>query len=181
VTDPKPNPTVTKSQMVRLQTLYGQLAAHTLEGNDRASRLKWASEQSGRAIASFKELTSNEAKSMIDGLQGQLGVREPAYKRPRRRLSRDAAKRAGTEGRRGNTDYQGQPQMASAEDLAVIESYYMRLGWQRAQFDAWLASSHSPLSGRAQPVISTSKDANRVRWALKGMLKHRGLWEEIKR
>jgi hypothetical protein len=165
---------LTKHQLKRLQTLYGQLAGHAQESSDRSSRLRWASEQTGRAIASFKDLTVDEAKRLIDGLQGQLGVKAPS--RPRRRLDRDAARRAGTEGRKGNTEFSAQPQMASAEDLAAIERYYMRLGWTRAQFDAWLASSRSPLSSRARPIIATSKDANRVRWALKGMLQHRGLW-----
>jgi hypothetical protein len=80
---------ITKNLLRRLQTLYGQLARH------------WASEQTGRAIASFSDLTFEESKTLIDGLQGQLGVRAPLRKR--RRLSRDAAQRAGTEGRRGNT------------------------------------------------------------------------------
>lgn len=170
------NPTINPKQMRRLQTLYGQLAAHSLEGNSREARMAWASQQLGRSIASFSDLTFDEARRLIDGLQGQLGLKAPA--RPRRRMSRDQAHRAGTEGRRGVTDYKDQPQMASAEDLATIERFYVRLGWTRENFDAWLASTRSPLAKRARPTILTSEDANDVRWALKGMLKHRGLWED---
>ena len=164
---------ITKKQMRRLQTLYGQLAAHSLDGTDRSSRLNWASSQVGRPIESFRDLTADEARQLIDGLQGQLGVKAPL----KQRLSRDAAHRAGTEGRR-NSPYKSSPQIVSAADLEVITSYYLRLGWTREQFDAWLSSSRSPLSKRARPVIATLADANAVRWALKGMLKHRGLWEE---
>ena len=164
---------ITQNQMRRLQTLYGQLSAHAVEGSDRKSRLEWASAQVGRAIASFKELTTDEARALIDGLQGQLGVKAPQ----KNRLGRAAAHRAGTDGRR-DSPYKDQPQIASADDLAIIEDYYTRLGWTRAQFDGWLASSRSPLKKRARPVISTLADANAVRWALKGMLQHRGLWRE---
>lgn len=166
---------ITAKQMRRLQTLYSQFAAHAIDGSSREARLNWASDQVHRAVASFSDLTYDEAAHLIKGLVAQL----PAQKPRRRRLSRDAAHRAGTDGRRGS-EYSGQPQMASADDLAVIESYYMRLGWGRAQFDAWLASPHSPLSKRARPVIATSADANRIRWALKGMLQERGLWEDRK-
>lgn len=163
---------INKSQMRRLQTLYGQLAAHAIEGNDRAARLGWASDQVGRSIASFKDLTGDEARQLIDGLQGQLGVRAPA-----KRLDRAKAHRAGTDGRRGSP-YRDQPQIVSPDDLAVIENYYSRLGWTRAQFDVWLSSSRSPLSKRARPAITTLADANRIRWALKRMLQRAGLWEE---
>lgn len=166
---------ITPKQMRRLQTLYSQYAAHAIDGHSREARLKWASDLAGRPIASFSELSFDEARQLIKGLAAQL----PAQKPKRRRLSRDAAHRAGTDGRRGSP-YSGQPQMASADDLAVIESYYMRLGWTRTQFDAWLSSQHSPLGKRAHPVIASSSDANRVRWALKGMLQQRGLWEDRK-
>jgi hypothetical protein len=167
---------INAQQMRRLQTLYGQLAAHSIDGNSREARIEWASHQVGRAIASFKDLTAEEGRLLIDGLQGQLGLKAPA--RPRRRFNRDQARRAGIDGRRDGAEFAAQPQIVSAEDLAAIESYYTRLGWTREQFDAWLASPRSPLAKRARPVIATAADANKVRWALKGMLKHRGLWEE---
>jgi hypothetical protein len=164
---------ITSQQMRRLQTLYGQLAAHAIEGSGRSSRLEWAGNQVGRTIASFKDLTHAEAHQLIDGLQGQLSVKAPA----KRRLSREAAHRAGTEGRRDNP-YKDAPQMVSAADLARIESCYARLGWTRENLDNWLASSRSPLKNRARPVIVTLGDANDVYWALKGMLQARGLWRK---
>jgi hypothetical protein len=168
------NQAITPNQMRRLQTLYGQLAAHAQEGADRASRLRWASEQAGRSIASFSELTSQEATRLIDGLQGQLGVKAPAQKR--RRLDRDAARRAGTEGRRG--DVSNQATMAGAAEFARIQHALDLLGWTQEQLDAWLRSPRSPLGRRASPSIRTLGDANRVWWALKGMLVNRGLWRE---
>lgn len=164
---------ITPHQMKRLQTLYGQLIAHVQEGSGREARLAWASEQAQRPVSSFSALSADEAKRMIDGLQGQLGLKAA----PRRRHDRDAARRAGKDGRRDGVEFSAQPQIASADDIATVERYYLRLGWTRAQFDAWLASSRSPLGRRARPVIASSADANRVRWALKGMLQNRGLWE----
>jgi hypothetical protein len=164
---------INKKQMQRLQVLYSQLARHTDQGADRESRMRWASELLGRPIESFKALTMNDGRHLIDTLQGQLGVKVPA----RNRLKGEAAHRAGTDGRRGSP-YGDRPQMVSPADLEAITSYYMRLGWTREQFDAWLSSSRSPLSNRAHPTIATLADANRVRWALKGMLQNRGLWED---
>lgn len=169
-----PNPRlINPRQLRRLQTLYGQLAAHAQEGNDRAARLQWASDLVGRAIGSFSDLTAEEAHQLIDGLQGQMHMKFPA-----KRLDRDEARRAGTEGRSKGDPYATQPRIVSAKSLAVIENFYARLGWTRAQFDSWLASPTSPLKKKATPKIATEADANRVRWALKGMLQHRGLWED---
>ena len=166
---------INSDQMKRLQTLYGQLCAHTQEGKDRASRLAWAEGFVGRTLASFSELTGDEARRLIDTAQGQLGVTVP----PKRRRSREAAERHGKDGRRDGAEFQATPQMVSAADLAVIESYYARLGWTRDRFDAWLRSPSSPLK-KSAPEIRTKADANKVRWALKGMLQHAGLWEDRK-
>jgi hypothetical protein len=165
--------TITTNQMKRLQTLYGQLQAHSIESSGREARLSWATEQLGRPITSFKAISFSEAKGLIDGLQGQLGVKEP----PRRRHGRAQARRAGLDGRKGQTEFANAPQAVDARDLAAIEEYYLRLGWTRAQFDGWLQSPHSPIGARANKQILTTADANRVRWALKGMLQQRGLWE----
>jgi hypothetical protein len=127
-------------------------------------------------VTSFSDLTSSDANFLIDGLQEALGVKMPA--KPRQRLDRDQARRAGLDGRHDGSEFTSSPQLASAADLEVIESYYARLGWERAQFDAWLRSPRSPLKHKAAPTITTMADANRVRWALKGMLQHAGKWED---
>jgi len=172
--------TITKGQLKRLQVLYSQLARHTLDaGPSREARLTWAAQLLGHAVASFSNLTPDDARVLIDSAQGVLGVR--AATTPRKRLSRDEAHRAGTDGRRDEAEYSTTPQLASADDLATIENYYGRLGWNRAQFDGWLRSRYSPLKHKAKPAIRTMADANRVRWALKGMLQAAGKWEESAR
>lgn len=159
---------ITSGQMKRLQVLYGQLARHTMEGADRASRLAWAAAMVKRPIASFYDLTDAEARYLIDGIQAQLGVKAPAKKR----LDREAARRAGTEGRRGSDT----TTMVSAADLARIQHALDVLGWSHAQFEGWLRSPSSPLRGRHE--IRTLGDANRVWWALKRMAMARGVWKE---
>ncbi len=166
--------TITTNQMKRLQTLYSKLEAHSITGSGREARLSWATEQLGRPIESFKAISFAEAKHLIDGLQGQLGVKEP----PRRRHGRAQARRAGLDGRKGHTEFANAPEAVTQRDLAAIEEYYLRLGWTRPQFDGWLQSPHSPIGKRANKAILTTADANKVRWALKGMLRQRGLWEK---
>jgi hypothetical protein len=156
-------------QMARLQTLYGQLCAHTQQPKDRAARIAWAAELVRRPLASFRDLTRSEARGLIDTLQKQLGVQHPAQNRP----DRHRAERAGTEGRRGD---RGSVTLVGASDLARIQDALDRLGWSQAQLDGWLRSPSSPLGHRAS--IRTLGDANRVYWALKNMAKARGLREE---
>lgn len=166
---------ISSGQMKRLQTLYGKACAHTQEGRSREERLQWASQLLGRPMASFSGLTREEAQRLIDALQGQLGVPQTQ----RRRRDREAARRRGKDGRRDGGEFAAVPQMVSGEELSEIEGYYMRLGWDRSRFDAWLRSPHSPLK-KSYPEIRTRAEANRVRWALIGMLKARKLWEERK-
>jgi hypothetical protein len=178
---------ITPGQMKRLQVLYGQLARHTQEGADRASRMAWASKLLLRPIASFKDLSEHDARHLIDTLQGQLGVKAgvpgdrsssqgwKAPARPRQRLDRDAAQKAGTEGRRG---YQSkETTLAGKADFARIQYVRNLIGWSQEQLDGWLRSPRSPLSRKASPTISTLGDANKVYWALKGMAAARGLWK----
>lgn len=163
---------ISPGQLQRLQVLYGQLCAHTHESSDRESRLIWAAGLLERPIASFKDLTSDDARHLIDTLQGQLGI--PSNERPRSRrprLSRDAAYRAGTEGRRGVGDKA--VTLVSPADLARIDYALGELGWSRGQLDGWLRSSRSPLGKRSSPEIRTLGDANRVWWALKRMIDKR--------
>jgi hypothetical protein len=65
--------------------------------------------------------------------------------------------------------------IATAEDLAPIDEMRQRLGWSREAFDAWLRSPSSPL--KTSTALRTLADCNRVRWALKSMLKKAGLWK----
>jgi hypothetical protein len=157
---------INANQMRRLQTLYGQFARHAIEGSSREARLQWASEQVGRPIASFSECTFAEARGLIDTLQGQLGVKHPARKR--KRLTREEARKAGTEGRRGYES--NDVTMAGAAEFARIQYALDQLGWTQAQLEGWLRSSRSPLGKRSDPQIRTLRDANRVWWALKGMM-----------
>ncbi|MDR3798001.1 MAG: hypothetical protein P4K93_07600 [Terracidiphilus sp.] len=164
---------ITPGQMKRLQVLYGQLARHTQEGADRASRMAWASKLLLRPIMSFKDLSDHDARHLIDTIQGQLGVKVPA--RPRKRLDRDTAQKAGTEGRRG---YQSnETTLAGPSEFARIRYVLDLIGWSQAQFEGWLRSSRSPLSNRTNPVIRTLYEANRVYWALKGMATAQGKWK----
>jgi len=170
---------ITKRQLGRLQVLYSQLAAHAIGvGSSREERLAWVSARLRKPVTSFKDLSVDDAGWLIDQLQGELGVKAPA--KPRKRLDRDQARRAGLDGRKDGSEFATAPQMASAADLATIQSYYMRLGLTRDQFDGWLRSAHSPLKHKSDPKIVTLSDANKVRWALKGRLIHAGLWEERK-
>jgi hypothetical protein len=170
------SPSISPAQLKRLQVLYGQLVRHTDQEAGREARLAWASDLTGRAIGSFSQITQAEAVRLIDTLQGQLGVRTPS--RPRRRLRRADAHKAGTEGRRGNTA--NQATLAGARDLERIRYALGLLGWDQARFEGWLRSPLSPLSGKASPEIRTLYDANRVWWALKGMARRRGLWRDEK-
>lgn len=165
--------TISAPQLKRLQVLYAQLARSTFEGSDRESRLAWASQLLLRPIKSFSELTPGDAIHLIDTLQAQLGVKAPS-KRPR--LSRDAAERAGNEGRR--RDDSKRATMAGQDDLARVQYALDVLGWNQAQLEGWLRSTRSPLGKRSNPQILTVGDANRVWWALKKMAKARGLWKE---
>lgn len=160
---------ISSGQMKRLQVLYAQLCAHTDQRADRESRLIWAAGLLERPIASFSNLTQDDARHLIDSLQGQLGIPsnvKPQRKRPR--LDRDSAHKAGTEGRRGFES--NAATLAGANDLARIEYALDQLGWNQVQLDAWLRSSRSPLRNRSNPQIRTLGDANRVWWALKRMI-----------
>jgi hypothetical protein len=164
---------ISNGQLRRLQTLYGRLCAHSMQSAEREARLAWASELVKRPIASFSDLAGQEAKQLIDTLQGQLGVPE-SRQRPRRRgarrLDAEAARKAGTEGRRGFESKEAT--MAGAAEFARIQYALDELGWSQDQLDAWLRSPRSPL-GKSNPRIVTLGDANRVWWALKRMLDRR--------
>ncbi|ACO34437.1 MULTISPECIES: hypothetical protein [Acidobacterium] len=164
---------ITSPQMKRLQVLFSQVARRTQIENTRDERLLWATEGIGRKVESFKDLTADEARRLIDAAQAQLNYRAPL----KQRRSRADADRRGRDGRRDGKDLADQPQIASAQDIEQIEEMYQRLGWTRERFDAWLRSIRSPLKSRDR-AIRTTADANKVRWALKGMLQAAGLWQD---
>ena len=169
---------ITSGQMNRLQTVYSKFAKHGLDTNSREDRMRWAREFTGRTISSFKDLTRGEAKRMTDVAPGRDRATPSVSPAVKPRFDRVQGRRAGLDGRRDGKEFEKSPQLVSAQDIAVIEDFYTRLGWTRVRFDAWLASPHSPLGKRASAQIRTTAEANKVRWALKGMLQHAGLWEK---
>src|SRR4051812_32823553 len=80
---------ISDAQLKRLQVLWNQYVRREMIKNSREERLRWASEQTKRAISSFKELTLSEASDLINLLQSEMGIKEssPAL-RPRRFRSR---------------------------------------------------------------------------------------------
>jgi hypothetical protein len=58
---------ISAEQLKRLQTLYSQFAAGSADprAGSREERLRWASHVIGRPVASFSELTSEEAVTAI--------------------------------------------------------------------------------------------------------------------
>ena len=164
---------ITKPQLARLQTLYGQLAAHELGvGTDRTARIHWASERLQREIGSFSDLTLDEARFLIDSLQQQLGVKVPPTKRP----GRAQARRAGLDGRKDGGEFAEAPQMATSSDVARIQNILDQLGWSLETYARFLHSSRSPLAKCADKSIRTTADANKVWWALKRIAQQKGLW-----
>jgi hypothetical protein len=165
---------ITAPQLKRLQTLYSRFAAASPDPRTRSreERLLWASLIVGRTVASFSELTSEEAVTAIARLQKDV----PQAKARPKPMDRDAAERHAKDGRWDGEKFRPTPQLASAFDLENIEKYYGRLGWDRETFERWLRSPRSPLDRRSQPQIRTVAQANRVRWGLQRLLKKRGLW-----
>jgi hypothetical protein len=164
-----PETKISDAQLTRLQVLWSQYVRREMIKNSRDERLRWASEQTKRAISSFKELTLSEASDLINLLQAEMGIKEssPAV-RPRRFRSRikdrDQAHAAGTEGRRGSRDTFT---IATAETLGLLDTMLTEMDWTRDRLDAFLLSPSSPLRGRQQ--LRTVGDINRVLWALKSI------------
>lgn len=156
---------ISKPQLRRLQVLYGQYVRHSLDAAPtREGRIAWASSRIGRPIDSFSDLTLDEGKKLIDGLQSALGVKLPS-KTPRRRWNRRDAQKAGTEGRHDQAH--DETTLVGDRDIRRIQRELDRLGWDQARLDAFLASPRGP-NGRST-LIRTLGEANRVYWALKHM------------
>jgi hypothetical protein len=171
---------VSRGQIVALQSLYAKWAGHAICEDERADRLAWASEETGRTISSFSDLTSDEARILIDALKGSLGQPVSAPPQPWRKVrSRDRAQAAGTAGRRGFDSTVAH--IVSADDLARIDEAVRRLGWTREQYEAWLRSDRSPLGDKESATIRTVAEANKVWWALKNMLIRSGNWKPAPR
>lgn len=152
---------ITGRQMKRLQTLWGLFAplAH-MDAKDRAARVGWVGEKIGRAISSFKDMSSAEADTAIDAVQKHL---PPELVK---RASRRTAHGYGTAGRkRGGA---AELQMADAATLQLMATLYTKLGWTRERLDAFLRSPKSPVRGG---MIRTLAEANRVIWVLKSLLR----------
>ncbi len=160
---------ISQSQLRCLLTLFAAYAQHSLDLNcgGRDQRLAWASKVVGRPLSSFLDLGRAEAGALIDDLKRSLGQEvRPAWRRPR---DRQAALAAGTHGRRG--DDRSVQVMAGPEELQELDQLRERLGWTREAFEKWLVSPTSPVGGRTQ--LRTLADCNRVRWALKAMVRRR--------
>ncbi len=169
---------LSSGQLTALQSLYAKWQAHAVQdrGDPRAARLAWASENAGRTVTSFKELTADEARRLIDVLKVSMGQKLTREANPWRRIEeRRAAREAGTAGRKNVRA--GVIQLASPDDLARVAEAVGRLGWTEERFQEWLRSSRSPLHSAGAPLIRTVADANRVWWALKAMLARSGAWK----
>jgi hypothetical protein len=177
---------ITSAQLTRLQTLYAQYSRRAIDlDSSRECRLKWAAEILRQPVTSFSKLSFDDAGRLIDALHGALGIETTPRRRKRAKMQdRDLAQAAGTEGR-----HDGDPQrttMASQRDLDRIQDAIKRLDWSQDQFEQWLRSQRSPLARKVtvaiaptSPTIRTTGEANRVWWALKKMLKQRGLWKDL--
>ena len=166
-------PFLSAAQLKRLQTLWGlywkkiTAGQPRLEGDagaSREARIGWLCGVAGRAIASAKDLTSEEARHAIDHLQKSPLLEGLVTKR--RRPDRAAAHAAGTAGRRNNAGGK-EIILPAAEHWAKLDAVLRSLGWDQARLAAFLRAPSSPLRGRAK--IYTLADLNRVLWALEGI------------
>ena len=155
---------ITQPQLTRLQILYGQFERHSLDcpGADRSYRLTWATQQAGRPVTSFKQLTVDEGIRLIDLLQRHLGTRVPS-KVPRRRPTRRDAQKLGTEGRRDQIH--NETTLAGPSEIALLKGDMDRLGWDEARLEAFLRSPRSPLKGVTR--LTTLGHYNKLHWALR--------------
>ena len=163
---------LSSSQLRTLQTLFSLYARHSLDasGDLRAERLAWASQSVGHQVSSFSELSDSEAARLIDRLKETLGQEvTPPQRRPR---NREAAMARGVHGRR-NAVVKIEV-LATREDVSEIDHLRERVGMTREGFGSWLVSRSSPIRGRKVLELRTVSDCNRVRWALKSMLRRAG-------
>jgi hypothetical protein len=163
---------ITPAQLKKLQTLWGvhwrlnvQFAARP-EDDPRAMRMAWLAANVGRAISSSKDLTMLEAERTILALVKLVPAQ---FNIEKKRIGRQRAQELGTAGRRGKKSASSVEVFAGPEELKHIYNLMQRIGWDRARLDEFLRGPRGPLLGRTH--IRTLADANRVRWALKGILR----------
>lgn len=160
--------TITGPQLRALQSLAARCFSN--DGDPRAARLAWVSQQLGRPVASFKELRADEGARLIETLKTRLG--QPLTPRRRRPHTRDAAMAAGTHGRKNITVTV--PILAGPDDLARVDRMRAAIGMSVEGFEGWLRSRSSPIGPRSEARIYTVAEANRIYWALKSMARRAG-------
>jgi hypothetical protein len=192
---------ISKGQLRRLLTLWGLLAAKQgFDSKNRDLRLVWAGGILERQIASYKDITREEAKTVIDRIQECL----PPEVVRRRRPDRRQARAYGTAGRKsvhrrtgkigltvqrfsgllanepvGQSTNQPTVDMVDPPTLELLATLKAKLGWDQARFEAFLRSPSSPIPGRDQ--IDTMGQANAVIWALKALLRKRRIGPSVER
>lgn len=139
-----------------------------VDASPRVKRIASASAVVGRTIASFSELTSDEAGVLIDALKKALG-QKVTPPRSSRRPDRDQARAYGIAGRSDNDSKE--IRMVDDATLELMDNLRAKLGWSQGRLDAFLKSNSSPVRGGA---IRTLNQANRVIWALKNMMRRAG-------
>jgi len=174
--------TVSRAQLGALQVLYSKWSAAGFASDQdehaRSARLVWASENVGRSVSSFSDLTRDEARRLIDLLKTFLGQKLTRPSNPWRRIREHIpAQQAGMAGRKGIDSTL--VQLSSTDDLARIGELLERLEWSEEHYRKWLLSARSALPG-SDGTIRTLAEANRVYWALKAMVVRCGRWERTR-
>jgi hypothetical protein len=158
---------ITPAQLRRLQTLYSQCVSKLDLDRSRESRMAWASQELKKPIASFSELSSADAKRLLDSLQLSMGI--PQTSPPRRqRVNKKTAQKYGTEGRHDQIHAETTMLDGTEEVFRKIQVEMSALGWDEGRLKAFLRSASGPNDGR--DTIRTLADANHVHWALKRMI-----------
>ncbi|HLJ89535.1 MAG TPA: hypothetical protein VKZ53_22185 [Candidatus Angelobacter sp.] len=181
---------ISVQQLRRLQTLWTQYARHDLMAqaawielgqtatatDPRERRLAWASAKLKKQIVSFSDLSVDDATTLINFLQDEMGIPETSPPKQPRRGSRikdkDRAHAAGTEGRRFSDKLSAAKAaraatMASESDLNLVSRQVQLMGWTPERLNSFLSSSSSPLGKRQDTQLRTLGDCNRVLWALR--------------
>jgi len=126
---------ITGKQLAAVQSLYAKSSRPAGDEPDpRVARLAWAASIVGHPVLSFRDLSSEEAATLIDSLKREMGQTVTA-KPERKRAAR-------------STPSEKVAVFATADDLRTVHLWREGLGWSLEQLDAWLASSHSPTRGR---------------------------------